>query len=449
MKKHLFVILFLFVLLLVGCSDEKNIKGIIIDRETVKESYYLNEFTIDDIDLIVIYDDDTNEKVSLEEVFMNKTIDQISSQVGNHEISITYKDFETILNVTITNQIFNIKYYYNNELVNEQEFIKNEEIKDLYDYETTENDTVWYYDEAFTQKVILPFSITSDMSLYTNNLPVEIVFNNIIYRETQDGGYMVYGRSVPTTSILFVPEEINNKKVTSISNNLNEEVFEYGIYESVFLPKTITSIPVNPETNHPNFFMGLYHINVSGGLRVNNYPGKEYPGGMYSTGALQVEDYIITEDAIYGLINGELYLLDFTTYQLLDEYVIETEVNGYKVTGVACFAGIANRTKKLIIPSEIKNIELLSLSGFTYDSYSTCEIIFEGSFSDYEEDFNYIFGHDIDYKITFINDVSSSMTDFYSKYEQETKPFIFHESSIIVEFKDGVVYTFENGIIFE
>lgn len=452
MKKYIILFLIIiFTFLISGCLENKSIVKIEIDNDTIQESYYLNEFNIKNIKLLITYDDSSINIVQLEESYMNKSVHEISSNVGEHKIIITYMDFEIIMNINIVNEIFEILYYYDAEVISESSHIKNEVINDLYDYETIENDTIWYYDDAFTKKVELPINIKENINLYTDNKPIEYIENNVIYREKQDGTYMVYGTVGTDINCLFVPEEINSKKVTSISNNLNNESETKGPYNSVFLPKTITEIPINLKHNMgASFFRGLYYINdIDSGLVVNSYDNKQYTGGsVLGSVAFKIEDYIIEDNVIYGLIGEELYLLD-CLFEFKDEFIIPSKVRNYNVVGIACFSGIAGKANKIVVSKNITNIEIFSFSGFKNNEQFECEIIFECDFKSIEENFSLLFKGDYNFNIIFKNDLSTSFEKVNYEIQSSLKYFVYHYGNIKIKFSDEVILEYYNGVVLE
>lgn len=452
MRKMLTSIMFIMIMFLMvfisGCMNNKEMESIELNRNTIKEVYYINEFSIDGIEIIIDYKDGSHDIIELKEEYMNKKVENFKSEVGQHNIEINYNNCKTILTINIENKVYKINYYVNNELIQEEEYIENESINDLYDYETKEDDTIWYYDKSLTQKVVLPLIIKEEISLYTNNKPIEYTENNIIYREKQDNTYMVYKSLTSRNDCLFIPEEVNGKKVTSISENIFIQSKENGLFDSVFLPSTITNLQSKQrrenDTVGDGFAIGTYFIGELKGLIIETYGKNELlcTRGV-CTGAFKVEKYIIENDVVYGLVNNELYLLD-SLIEKIDEFRIPTEVQGYNATGIACYSGIANIANKVIIPSQIKNIDLFSFSGNTKNEKDTCEIIIEGKFNDFKEKFNYLFSGYYNFKIKFVNDVSTDFIEMSDIIKGHSEYFQYHYNVIDITFSDGKVFNYVN-----
>lgn len=128
----------------------------------------------------------------------------------------------------------------------------------------------------------------------------------------------------------------------------------------------------------------------------------------------------------------------------IDEFRIPTEVQGYNVTGIACYSGIANIANKVIIPSQIKNIDLFSFSGNTKNEKDTCEIIIEGKFNDFKEKFNYLFSGYYNFKIKFVNDVSTDFIEMSDIIKGHSEYFQYHYNVIDITFSDGKVFNYVN-----
>lgn len=121
----------------------------------------------------------------------------------------------------------------------------------------------------------------------------------------------------------------------------------------------------------------------------------------------------------------------------IDEFIVPIEVQGYNVTRIACYSGIANIVNKVIIPSQIKNIELFSFSCNTKNEKDACEIIIEGKF-------NYLFCVYYNFKIKFVNDVSTDVIEMSDIIKGHSEYFQYHYNVIDITFLDGKVFNYVN-----
>lgn len=444
--KFIFIMCFMFI---IGCKENNSplMSGISVDSSTVKQSYCLGSFDINDILLTVEYSNNTFEKVPLKEDYLRKSIEEISFNVGVNEVDLVYEEFETKFIVNIIEQDFEIKYSYNGEIIYKETFHNFENVNDLYDYQTNENDTIWYYDREFKYRVDIPFKISSDLTLYTNNVPLEYIDNNIVYREKQDGTYMVYKEDVGFSKILFVKEEVNGKLVTSISNNMNviDNEHDHPLYEAVFLPKTINSLPGVDDSNLAYFFSSLYFMgDIQEGLEkmdATNYPYTYY-FGHNNTLAYKIDYYFIEDDYVYGNINGALCLLK-CLFDFKDEIIIPVKIDDDFVYGVV-LSGIEGKCNKIVIMNEELDLHRMGIYFITLyeDNVDKVEIEFRRRFS--INQFSLLFPYD-GYDELFIKYPNDDSKTFENYKEKIRVHFQFNTKSKKVTFKfsDNAQYVFE------
>lgn len=92
-------------------STSVEIVSIVVDAETYLEEYFLDDFDLGSIKIIVNYSNGSSEKISLSSVMLSTLDLQKLSTVGVHQIVISYQNFTTELSLTLTYPEIKMKMY--------------------------------------------------------------------------------------------------------------------------------------------------------------------------------------------------------------------------------------------------------------------------------------------------------------------------------------------------
>lgn len=112
--KSCFVLL--IVLFLVACNTETNEKKVInieVDLQTNDEYFDLDSYNLSDIKLIVLFSDNTEEVIVLEEKYILEDDRRLLSIEGNHLITITVYDYTTKININLKKSMSTFESIYN------------------------------------------------------------------------------------------------------------------------------------------------------------------------------------------------------------------------------------------------------------------------------------------------------------------------------------------------
>lgn len=107
MRKFLVLVLLgFFALIFQGCLDEtKQIESILINEESLMQSYQLDEFDIASIELIVTYNDGSTESINLNDSYVIDQDKLLLSQSGTHIIRISYNGFSTSFTLNLLDAV--------------------------------------------------------------------------------------------------------------------------------------------------------------------------------------------------------------------------------------------------------------------------------------------------------------------------------------------------------
>lgn len=120
MKKIVNILIIILACFLFGCDNQKIISN--IEVTNLKEEYLIDELKLNEINLLVSYDNNETENIILDKSMISNEDLLKLDQIGNHSIKIKYQDFEKEIIINITD-IYNVVFKVNGEVV------KGEEVK--------------------------------------------------------------------------------------------------------------------------------------------------------------------------------------------------------------------------------------------------------------------------------------------------------------------------------
>lgn len=103
MRFSKFVMVWCLGFFIVACTvpTQKDVVSIEIDTTTVSEFYTKDNFHLEEILLIVHYDDGSRQTMPLDLSMFNTDDHALFETVGTHELVLSYQGFETSLSITI------------------------------------------------------------------------------------------------------------------------------------------------------------------------------------------------------------------------------------------------------------------------------------------------------------------------------------------------------------
>ena len=105
-----FLYMFLFVILLFGCSAEKEIVKVEINEYNYKQD--ISEFDISNLTLKVMYYDGTYDNVSINKNMISYEDNFKLQTCGKHKIEVIYNEIKIMLDIELTDY-YEVKYYIN------------------------------------------------------------------------------------------------------------------------------------------------------------------------------------------------------------------------------------------------------------------------------------------------------------------------------------------------
>ncbi len=108
-KIALLLVLMTFTLTLSACEPFDvilglDIESVSLDRSSLKEIYYLEEFDISTIKLVVIKDDGEIERVSMRMSMFNREDREKLAQAGRHTVTARYRGFDVEFEIRLSSQ---------------------------------------------------------------------------------------------------------------------------------------------------------------------------------------------------------------------------------------------------------------------------------------------------------------------------------------------------------
>ena len=134
----LFLVL-IFLFFISGCDITKTVKDYSIDLSNLPEDVYLDNFSINDIKLNVIYTNDTVEVIELNENMLNDEDEIKLLCVGEHEIEVNYANIIKIFNITINERYYKITFLDINGNVLEEQMVLSGQHAIVPDYNIVED----------------------------------------------------------------------------------------------------------------------------------------------------------------------------------------------------------------------------------------------------------------------------------------------------------------------
>lgn len=483
-KTVLLLICFLFSFTLVACNnpseDIQDIKvtAINLDENTYEDSYYVGEFSIENIKLIVSYSDNSSQSIDLLEEYIKDGYTDAINTIGHHTINIEYEGLSTTLNIEVVNKYYQIEYYNKKGKIDtgkDETYLKGTTIEELYDPDGFGNDTMWYYDEACTQIAFVPFTINKNIKLYTNGNKLEYINDGIVYRRLQNRTLMAV-KDLEKNLCLYIPETVQDMKVTALGRDILADAHGYKTsYLSIIVPELdyvaefiYEEDPSSPllslYTNHYACTNAIYYQGENApeniaywsdpdSVYVDDRGTNDIYGDMDKYVGLRpivkYDSFIKEDDVVYGFIDGKLYLVE-CLFDRRDSFAVPTTVQGHKVVGIKTYTGLGRVAKKVYIPKEVTEIDEYTL-GYPHKrnklvkqniditkEYNT-EIYFEGNFADYNLSVHQIGTGFGELSLNFGNDHTMRMAETV----QEKRELLDSESTIIFSLK--INYVFPTG----
>lgn len=136
--KKIILFMFLFVistLFVSGCTLPRTVNDYSIDLSRLPENINLENFTISDIKLNVLYDNGESETIDLDEKMISEADIVKLLSVGEHEIEVTYKNIKKTFSIKINNVNYKITFLDIDGNVLEEQYVNAGEDAIIPDYD--------------------------------------------------------------------------------------------------------------------------------------------------------------------------------------------------------------------------------------------------------------------------------------------------------------------------
>ena len=217
-------------------KEEPKIERVKFCDECFNRSFKVSEFNISLFSLIIYYDDETEEEVTVTLDMITKVNgndvtnkDNLFTEIGDYEIVITYLTFE----VTHTFNLYEtylIEFYVDGELYDTRTVNSNEVLTDIPELPILDDEIIYWEVEDFS-------NINSDMKV---NAIIKEDYNKILSKANSDliVKYLdVFNEEI--NSDITLDDEINGCSITWYSNN-SDVISETGKYHMPYKATTIT-----------------------------------------------------------------------------------------------------------------------------------------------------------------------------------------------------------------